>query len=79
MENKPHKHSIGILKETKDNERRVVLTPNCVRRLCNNGFKVFVEEAEKVGPELRILGKDDKPESMELMWDYQCGKNMKNL
>ena len=39
-----HHHSIGILKETKDNERRVALTPNCVRRLCNFGFKVFVEK-----------------------------------
>lgn len=44
MENKPHKHSIGILKETMADERRVVLTPNCVRRLVNNGFKVFVEK-----------------------------------
>lgn len=36
---------IGVLKETKDFERRVAITPEIVKQLIKKGFSVFVENA----------------------------------
>ena len=35
---------IGILKETKDGEKRVAITPNIAKQLIDKGFGVLVEE-----------------------------------
>ena len=35
---------IGVLKEIKDNERRVAITPNIVPKIKNLGYEVYVEK-----------------------------------
>ena len=41
---KSNKYSIGILKESDENEKRIALSPIGVEILTNNGFEVYVEE-----------------------------------
>ncbi len=45
----PHNMIIATLKEIKDNENRVGLTPYGVRELVNEGFEVIVQETAGIG------------------------------
>lgn len=47
-----HRAIVGVLSETADDERRVALTPDDVRRLCAMGLPVVVEAGAGVGSEI---------------------------